>query len=135
MTTYIALMHPNEPGGGYEGVFPDFPGCVTSGATLTEARALAAEALAFHVESLVEHGEPVPAPSSLEAVMADPEYANLLPFLVGVAAPGEKAVRVNVTLPESLLRRIDAAARARNVSRSAFLAHAAEGALGASGRG
>lgn len=128
MTTYIALMH-HEPGGGYDVVFPDFPGCVTSGATLADARALAAEALAFHIESLVEHGEPVPPPSSLEAVMADPEHANLLPFLVTVDTPGDRAVRVNVTLPESLLRRIDAAARARQVSRSAFLARAAEGAL------
>ena len=133
MTTYIALMH-HEPGGGYDVVFPDFPGCVTSGATLPEARALAAEALAFHIESLVEHGEPVPPPSSLEAVASDPEHADLLPFLVTVDTPGDKAVRVNVTLPESLLRRIDAAARARQVSRSAFLARAAEGALGA-GRG
>jgi len=52
-----------------------------------------------------------------------------MPFLVTVDTPSGKVVRVNVTLPESLLRRIDAAARARQVSRSAFLARAAEGAL------
>ena len=134
MTTYIALMH-HEPGGGYDVVFPDFPGCVTSGATLPEARDLAAEALAFHIESLVEHGEPVPPPSSLEAITADPEHADLLPFLVTVDTPGDKVVRINVTLPESLLRRVDAAARARQGSRSVFLARAAEGALEAAGRG
>lgn len=37
-----------------------------------------------------------------------------------------KAVRLNINLPENLVRRIDQAAEARRVSRSAFLAVAAE---------
>jgi predicted RNase H-like HicB family nuclease len=129
MTTYIALLR-KEPDSDYSVDFPDFPGCVTAGLTLAEAKAMAAEALAGHIEVMMEHGDPIPVPSSLEAVMADPDNADAVPFLlVSVVAPGDKAVRVNVTLPESLLRRIDAAARARQVSRSAFLARAAEGAL------
>ena len=129
MTTYIALLR-KEPGSDYSVDFPDFPGCVTAGLTLAETKAMAAEALAGHVEVMAEHGDPIPAPSSLEAVLADPDNADAVPFLVGIQAPGAKAVRVNVTLPESLLHRIDAAARARQVSRSAFLARAAEDALG-----
>jgi predicted RNase H-like HicB family nuclease len=49
MVTYIALLR-KETGSDYGVSFPDFPGCVTAGRTLEEARRLAAEALAFHVE-------------------------------------------------------------------------------------
>ena len=42
---------------------PDLPGCIAVGETLEETRALIAEAIAFHIEALLEAGEPVPAPS------------------------------------------------------------------------
>ena len=42
--------------------FPDFPGVVTAG-NLDDARAMAEEALAFHIEGLVADGQPVPEPS------------------------------------------------------------------------
>jgi len=74
---------------------------------------------------MLENGEELPAPSSLEVVMADPEKADAVAFLVTLPEPADRTVRVNITLPERLLRRIDE--RARN--RSAFLARAAEKAL------
>lgn len=37
-----------------------------------------------------------------------------------------KAVRLNISLPENLVHRIDEEAKARHLSRSAFLAMAAE---------
>jgi predicted RNase H-like HicB family nuclease len=45
---------------------------------LDEARQLAHEALAFHVEGLLEDGKAIPEPSSLESVMANPKYRKLL---------------------------------------------------------
>ena len=76
MRQYIALIH-KEPDSDYGVSFPDFPDCVTAGGDLDSARGaarrgVAEEALAFHVDGLVEDGEPVPEPSSLEAVMANP---------------------------------------------------------------
>jgi len=59
--------------------------------------------------------------------MADPENGNAVAFLVTLQEPADRAVRVSITLPERLLRRIDK--RAKN--RSAFLARAAEKAKGA----
>ena len=56
MANYIALMRKGE-GSDYGVEFPDFPGCVTAGRTLDEARRMAAEALALHVEGLREDGE------------------------------------------------------------------------------
>ncbi len=69
---YIGLIH-KEPTSDYGVSFPDFPGVITAGTTLDEARALAEEALSFHVEGLAEDGDAIPEPSSLEAVMADPK--------------------------------------------------------------
>ena len=105
--------------------FPDFPGCVSAGATLDEARRMAQEALELHVSGMVEDGEELPAPSSLEAIMGDPENGDAVAFLVTLREPADRTVRVNITLPERLLRRIDE----RATNRSAFLARAAEKAL------
>lgn len=42
------------------GSAPDVPGCISSGKTLDEMRAMMREALEFHIEDLVEQGLPVP---------------------------------------------------------------------------
>ncbi len=44
---------------------PDLPGCVAVGKTLEEARALIAEAIEFHIEGMIMHGEQVPTPTTL----------------------------------------------------------------------
>lgn len=70
MANYIALLRKDE-GSDYGVDFPDFPGCVTAGSTLEEARVMAAEALAGHIAVMREHNEKVPAPSDLDRIMAD----------------------------------------------------------------
>lgn len=63
---YPALITQDEgdpPEAAYGVVFPDFPGCVSVGATVQEAEAMAAEVLALHVEGMLEDGEPLPEPS------------------------------------------------------------------------
>jgi predicted RNase H-like HicB family nuclease len=124
MTSYIGLIR-KDADSDFGVDFPDFPGCVSAGATLDEARRMAQEALELHIGGVLEDGEALPVPSSLEAVMADPENADAVAFLVSVPEAADRTVRVNITLPERLLRRIDE--RAKN--RSAFLARAAEKAL------
>ncbi len=56
---YLALYQP-EPEGGYTVTCPALPGLVSYGATLDEARAMAADAVAGYVACLLEDGEPVP---------------------------------------------------------------------------
>ncbi|TIV48242.1 MAG: CopG family transcriptional regulator, partial [Mesorhizobium sp.] len=70
MRHYIGLIH-KDADSDFGVSFPDFPGVITAGTSLDEARMLAEEALAFHVEGLVDDGEAIPEPSSLEDVMAD----------------------------------------------------------------
>lgn len=43
---------------------PDLPGCVAAGETRQEVEQLIREAIELHIESLREHGEAVPMPSS-----------------------------------------------------------------------
>ena len=86
---------------------------------------MAQEALELHIGGMVEDGEALPSPSSLEAIMGDPANADAVAFLITLPQAPDRTVRVNITLPERLLRRIDQHAK----NRSAFLARAAEKAL------
>ncbi len=128
MPSYIALLR-KEPSSDYGVDFPDFPGCVTAGSSLDEARAMAQEALEFHIAGMIEDREALPEPSGLELVMGAPGNTQAVAFLVTVAERKPRARRVNVTLPEDLLRRIDSVARNRGMNRSSFLAHAAAQAI------
>ena len=129
MVQYIALIH-KEAASDYGVSFPDLPGCVTAGSTLDEARAMAEEALALHLEGMAQGGEPIPEPSSLEAVMTDPVNRDGVAILV-MAETKAKIVRVNITLPDDTLREIDRYAEAHGFTRSGFLAQAAKRAMAA----
>ena len=41
---------------------PDLPGCVSTGETWKEMQRTVREAIAFHIEAMLEHGEPLPEP-------------------------------------------------------------------------
>jgi predicted RNase H-like HicB family nuclease len=125
MREYIALIH-KDAGSDYGVSFPDLPGCVTAGVDLDDARRMAEEALALHLEGMEDDGEPIPEPSSLEAIMADRE--NRSGVVVLIDAPRQKAartVRVNVTMPEDELEVIDRFAAEHGYTRSGFLLRAA----------
>ena len=123
MLTYIALVR-KEKNSGFGVDFPDFPGCITVGNTLEEAYRKASEALRFHIKGMLADGEFIPEPSSLSDILDNPENAGATPFLVPI--PNIKTKRINITMPESDLEEIDAYARKRKMSRSAFLLEAAK---------
>ncbi|MBZ9764018.1 type II toxin-antitoxin system HicB family antitoxin [Mesorhizobium sp. CA8] len=81
MQQYIGLIH-KEEASDYGVSFPDFPGVVTAGATFEEARHLAEEALALHVEGLIEDGEAVPKPNPIEQIMACLDHRGLAAIMV-----------------------------------------------------
>ena len=129
MANYIAIVH-KETKSDFGVSFPDFPGCITAGKNIDEAKDMAQEALALHMHGMLEDGEQLPVPSRLEDIMSDPDQANAIAYLV-VSVPDAKprTVRVNVTVPEMTLRQIDAAAKKRGMSRSSFLVQAAQNAI------
>ena len=94
---------------------------------------MGAEALAGHVEVMTEAREPIPDPSSPDAPLpewlADAPGRTVATVLVPVELPG-RAVRVNITLNEGLLARLDKAAGAEGETRSGYIAQAVRERLG-----
>lgn len=86
---------------------------------------MAAEALGLHVEGMLEDHDPIPAPSSLDAIMADPTTREAVAFLVDIASRPTRAMRINVMLPVDLVESIDR----MTTNRSRFLAEAARAKL------
>lgn len=125
MRQYIALIR-KDADSDYGVSFPDLPGCVTAGFDLDEARNMAEEALALHLEGMEADHDPIPEPSSLEAIMTDRENRDGVAILVKAPAKAAKAVRINVTVPENELAEIDRYAAEQGYSRSGFLVHAAK---------
>lgn len=128
MRHYIGLIH-KDADSDFGVSFPDFPGVIAAGKSLDEARILAEEALAFHVDGLVEDGEAIPEPSSLDEVMAEKDNRTGVAILVTLKAEAAKVVRVNVTIPEDVLSEIDRYAERHGYSRSGFLTAAARKAM------
>ena len=124
---YVSLIHRDDAGFGVS--FPDFPGCVSIGDSVDDAVRHGSEALAFHVEGLVDDGEPIPPPRSIDAIKADPELADWLRgadfVLIPLLLDRGSSRRVNISLDRGLLEVIDDEARQRRMTRSAFLATAA----------
>jgi predicted RNase H-like HicB family nuclease len=121
---YIAYLH-KERDSDFGVSFPDFPGCVTAGRTLEEARRMAAEALALHIEGMMEDGEVVPEPSNLDALENDPNMRGAVAVLVSVEPAPEKTVRLNITARKSQLDAIDRLADIAGMTRSAYMVQSA----------
>jgi predicted RNase H-like HicB family nuclease len=124
MTQYIALLHKRR-GKGYGVSFPDFPGCVAAGDDLESALREAAEALAFHVDGRRADRQKVPKPRTLEQVREDGEdwieWNGAIMATVPLLPPEGRSLRVQITMDERLLSKIDAVSK----NRSAFLSEAA----------
>lgn len=117
---YIAYLHKDRDSD-FGVSFPDFPGCITAGRTLEEARRMAAEALALHIAGMIEDGEKVPAPSTLDALSNDPNMRGAVAVLISVEPTPEKTVRINITARESQLEAIDDLAGKAGMTRSAYM--------------
>lgn len=134
---YRALIDQGPPGIAYRVVFPDLPGCTSAGNSVQQAAEQAAEALTLHLDGMVEDALDPPEPSAPDAPLppwlargTDREVARLL---VGVDVPS-RAVRVNVTMEETLLRRMDAAAASEGSTRSGYVMQAVRDRLRAETR-
>jgi predicted RNase H-like HicB family nuclease len=119
---YVAIIEQGKDG--YGVFFPDLPGCASAGDTVGEAAVNAGEAAAAWVEVTAEHDEPVPDPTPLEQITVEADVREVARVLVPVDVPGG-SVRLGVTMDEALARAVDAAAAARGMTRSAFLAEGA----------
>lgn len=63
MTREYTVIY-EQAASGWGAWVPDLPGCVAAGETREEVEDLIREAIQAHIESLREHGEPIPEPTS-----------------------------------------------------------------------
>ena len=121
MGYYVGIIHKDD-GSDYGISFPDFPGCVSAAAAIEELKDGAEEALRGHIELMVEGGHTIPAPSTIETIMNEPDFADGLPVMIAAPDIDDETVRVNLTIRRSALNAIDRNAAQHGKNRSAYLA-------------
>ena len=132
---YIAAFMPAVEGG-WDIVIPDVPGAVTCADTLEEAYMMAGEVLTMMLRDMAGDKKPLPEPSPLERVREktaehlraiDHQPSGEIMYQL-VPAPNLDLtpVKVTISLPKAVLASIDATAGKRGMTRSGFLAHAAQ---------
>ena len=117
---YIAYLH-KDRNSDFGVSFPDFPGCITAGRSLEEARRMAVEALSFHVAGMLEDEDQIPEPSSLDSLASDPAMKGAVAFLVHVEPQMGRTIRVNITMREKQAEEIDRLAHSVGMTRSAYM--------------
>jgi predicted RNase H-like HicB family nuclease len=125
-STYLALVH-KDTNSAWGLSFPDLPGCFSAADDEDTIIANAMEALELYAEDTAE----LPAPRAIDAISKDPDVAAELAsgaYLIAIPyiRNTQRTTRVNITLPKGLLDAIDEEAARRKMTRSAFMAQAAE---------
>jgi predicted RNase H-like HicB family nuclease len=111
----------------YGATFPDLPGVHTAADELADLPAMAQEA----VETMFEGEAHIPDASGIDRWKDSKEFSDGFWMLVDIdrSKVNSKPVRLNISLPESLLHQIDLAAKSQHLTRSGFLAQAAMKAM------
>jgi predicted RNase H-like HicB family nuclease len=126
---YPIAVERGDGGTSFGVVFPDVPGCFSAGETFEEAIDNAKEALLGFFEVCQLDDEPLPTSGNINVHIDNPDFKHLIwSFLeVDIAPYLGKSKKVNVTLPEFLIKQIDeiAATNPAYKTRSGFLAAAA----------
>lgn len=125
---YPVYVHLGDAEHAHGVTIPDFPGCFSAADDWQDLPAKIQEAIEVYCEG---EAMEIPDPTPLEDLTARGGYEGGVWLLVDVdlSRVWPKAVRLNISLPEPLVRRIDAYARAHRLSRSGFLARAADRAM------
>src|ERR1700722_15110878 len=114
---YVALVAPGEASG-YRATFPDLPDCTAEAPDLAELLVKARQALLARLETIEGAGEAWPTATPIEKINAPP---GAMPIPIDVAVD-DPPIRVNVSLGERLVQRLDAAPTARGMTRPGFIA-------------
>ena len=121
---YIALIH-KDANSAYGVTLPDFPGCFSAADTLDEIPAAVQEAVELWAEG--EEVDP-PVPSSLDSIANSGLATGGMLMLVDINFDflDDNVVPVNISMPVYMRNRIDKEAKARGLTRSAYLVRAAQ---------
>lgn len=114
---YIAVVHKDKDSE-YGVIFPDFLECITSGKNLQEAKNMAEEALQFHIDGMLEDKEDLPEATNFDIIKQRYHDAEIFLF-ISVKIP-TSVKRINITIDEKLLRKLDKYLNEKNDNRSHF---------------
>jgi len=122
-----AVFLEKESNSDYGVTVPDLPGCCSAGTTVEEALENVQEAILTHVEGLLMDNDIVPNPSSIEKLKDGINSPKIIWSIVNVdiAKLSKEVKRINITIPENILTKIDSFAQREGETRSGFLASAA----------
>jgi len=122
---YSIVLH-KDTQSDYSVTVPDLPGCFSAGSTFEEALLMAKEAIECHIEAMLLDGESIPKLLPCEEHQANPNYSDGIWGIVEIdmSQLSSKSKRVNITLPEHLLKTVDNYAKKHGETRSGLLAHA-----------
>lgn len=126
---YPIMIEPGDENTAWGVAVPDLPGCFSAGDTLDEAMTAVEEAAAAWLDSALDAGRPIPAPSSVQDALEKSEFKGWIVGTVTVdpALLDDTVERVNITLPRRVLKRLDAKAKQLGETRSSYIAHMAIG--------
>jgi len=109
-------------------IVPDLPGCFSAGDTLEEAMANAEEAAAAWIDATLDAGQKIPDPSDIEKIRANHPGWALGVVNVDPATFDDTIMRINVSIPTRVLRRLDAKVKdSGEKDRSSYIARMAMG--------
>ncbi|MBF0308909.1 MAG: type II toxin-antitoxin system HicB family antitoxin [Magnetococcales bacterium] len=125
---YPVYVHPGDQDHAHGVTVPDFPGCFSAADDWTDIPAMIQEAAELYFDG---EAMDIPPPRPLEELTRLEEFQGGVWMMVDIDTTRirPKALRLNISLPEPLVRRIDDYAKAHHLTRSGFLARAAESAL------
>lgn len=107
---------------------PDIPGCYSAGSSYDEALSNAIEAIECHLEGMLMDNETLPVGSSIDNWIHHRDFqGGVWAFVdIDLSQISGRAKRVNITLPERVLKLIDLYGKSHSIkNRSAFLTDAA----------
>jgi predicted RNase H-like HicB family nuclease len=123
---YLAVIH-KDSDSDYGVTIPDLPGCFSAGSTIDEAMDMAREAILCHIEGLLVDEVEIPVPLPMEVHQQNPDYRDGVFVLIEIdpSAISGEVRRINITMPERILARLDRYVAVNGGNRSAVLTEAA----------
>ncbi len=95
MTKRYLVVYAKCKGSNFSGHAPDVPGCVSAGDTLEEMNTRMREALEFHLEGILEDGDTIPEPTTMNVDLKAEDFDDVDYFIVRqleVKVPAHKQI-------------------------------------------
>lgn len=125
---YPVYIHVGDANHAHGVTIPDFPGCFSAADEWQDLPRMIQEAIELWCEG---QNLELPKPSALDELVKNTDYVDGVWLLIDVdiSKLDTKPVRLNISMPQSLVSEIDSYAKAHGATRSGFLAQAARQAM------